>query len=187
MHNATLPNSFVRRLHWIVVAIVAFEFIVAWTMPEVRKNTIPGALLNVHMTFGAILLPFVLAFFSARFYRSTSEGEYVVQDTAWARKVSSMMYVALYTLLILVPLTGWSFASTRGWTVTLFGTVDLPQLFAHSTVLGIRVDHMHSVLATVLGILILGHVAAALYHHFVLKDELLRSMLPRFLKLKTKE
>ncbi len=177
-----MKRKSVRYLHSAIAVIMAIQFIVAWTMPGVRRISTPGDLLNIHMTFGVIILPFALALFLTRLYRPTTTEQKVLDGTKWSRRAASTMYYLLYILLVLVPLSGWSFASTKGWTVTLFGTYDLPQLFANSTVFGFSVDHMHSALATMLGILIIGHVSAALYHHFFLKDSVLKNMLPWFRK-----
>jgi cytochrome b561 len=78
-------------------------------------------------------------------------------------------------LLIVQPLMGWANASSRGWQVTLAG-VKLPAIAPTGSAIGHALGDVHSLLAWgMLGLIGL-HVAAAFYHHFVLRDRVLRRM-----------
>lgn len=83
----------------------------------------------------------------------------------------------LYLLLIAFPLMGWANASSRGWPVSLFGVVPLPALSSKGSQLGHTLGDMHQLFAWVLIAMVALHVAAALYHHFIIKDDTLRRML----------
>lgn len=94
------------------------------------------------------------------------------------RSVARLTHGVLYLLLIAQPLMGWANASSRGWSLTLFGVIPLPPLSAQGSTLGHELGDLHGALAWGLLGLIGLHVAAALYHHFVLRDGVIRRMLP---------
>jgi cytochrome b561 len=84
----------------------------------------------------------------------------------------------LYVLLFAMPLSGWMMSSARGFPVSWFGFIQLPDLVPKSKPLYDAFLTTHEVLAWTLGAVVTLHVAAALKHHFVLKDDTLRRMLP---------
>lgn len=163
-----------RTFHWIVAGSVGFQFLTAWIMPGVRRSTNPAYLVNIHMTYGAILLPFVALFFASRFFRPARPP---YRLSKLNERLAKAVHHSIYALLFLVPLTGLAYATWRGWTVTIFGAYEFPHLFAGSPYLRLLAE-LHGGLATILGYLVLGHIGAALYHHFVLRDEVLVTMLP---------
>lgn len=85
---------------------------------------------------------------------------------------------ALYALMVVIPLTGWLTSSAKGFQTVWFGVLPLPDLLAKDKVLGGQLAQLHEALNIGLLLLISGHAAAALWHHFVHKDDTLRRMLP---------
>jgi cytochrome b561 len=79
---------------------------------------------------------------------------------------------------LVVPLLGWANASSRGWTVKFLGLVSYPDLTPAGSAFGQTAGDLHGVLAWVLFGLICVHVAAALFHRFVLRDQVLQRMMP---------
>jgi cytochrome b561 len=79
--------------------------------------------------------------------------------------------------LIVFPLMGWANASSRGWPVSLFGTIPSPALSSKGSQFGHALGDMHQLFARVLIAMVALHVAGALYHHFIVKDDTLRRML----------
>jgi cytochrome b561 len=92
--------------------------------------------------------------------------------------LSRITHFFLYAALMVVPLLGWANASSRGWPVKLLGVLKLPALMPTGSPTGHVMGDVHGVLAWVLLALIGLHVAAALYHRFVLKDGVLQRMVP---------
>ena len=90
--------------------------------------------------------------------------------------LASIVHKSLYVLLIAVPLLGWLNASGRNWVVQLGGLVNLPQISTHGSI-GAAIGEWHSA-STILLLVVVGlHVAAALFHQFRHKDNLLGRML----------
>jgi len=87
-------------------------------------------------------------------------------------------HLALYALMVLIPLSGWLMSSAKGVQTVWFGVLPLPDLLSRDKVLGKQLTELHSALNIGLLVLIGVHTAAALLHHLVLKDHILRRMLP---------
>ena len=84
----------------------------------------------------------------------------------------------LYVLMFAIPLTGWLMSSAKGFQTVWFGVLPIPDLLAKDKALGDLLQTVHVVLNFVLIAVLLGHVGAALKHHFFDKDDVLTRMLP---------
>lgn len=89
-------------------------------------------------------------------------------------------HVALYALMLAIPVVGWLTASASpfGIETIIFGLFSLPHPLAPDAELEAMLSRVHFILAmALLGVLAL-HVAGALKHHFIGRDDVLRRMLP---------
>ncbi|MEM5315165.1 cytochrome b [Paraburkholderia sp. JHI869] len=161
-----------RLLHWLVVALVAAQFVIGWTMPDVHRDTRPVGEIAWHLGVGTAL---VAAMACRLIWRATHRPP-PDNQTPLMRAVAALTHIGLYALLIAVPVLGWINASSRAWDVTLFGAIPLPALSPAGSSFGHAMGDVHSVLAWVLFALICLHVAAALFHRFVLNDRVLQRM-----------
>jgi cytochrome b561 len=165
-------DPFARLLHWLIVLLLTAQYIVAWTMPEIHRGTQPVGLISVHLDLGAFIIAIMIVRVIWRIVRREPD---VVEGTTFTRGVAYLTHGLLYLLLIVQPLMGWANASSRGWQVTLAG-VKLPAIAPTGSAIGHALGDVHSLLAWgMLGLIGL-HVAAAFYHHFVLRDRVLRRM-----------
>lgn len=93
----------------------------------------------------------------------------------------------LYLLMFAIPLSGWTMSSAKGFQTVLFGILPLPDLVGKDKALGDLLQTVHWGLNMLLAAVVLGHVAAAMKHHFIEKDGVLLRMLPAFLVPTTME
>ena len=84
----------------------------------------------------------------------------------------------LYVLMIAIPLTGWLMSSAKGFQTVYFGVLPIPDLLGKDKELGDLLRDVHAALNFLLAAVVVGHVGAALKHHFVDRDGVLRRMLP---------
>jgi cytochrome b561 len=84
----------------------------------------------------------------------------------------------LYALMLVIPLSGWLMSSAKGVQTVWFGVWPLPDLLSRDKELGKLLEWIHGSLNWVLIALIVGHVGAALKHHFIDRDDILTRMLP---------
>ncbi|WP_426103132.1 cytochrome b [Massilia sp. TSP1-1-2] len=97
---------------------------------------------------------------------------------AWQTTGATLMKAALYIFMLAMPLLGWLILSAKGSTIPFFG-LHLPPLLSQSKDLAESIKEIHETIAT-LGYVLVGlHAAAALYHHYFLRDDTLRRMLPK--------
>jgi len=94
-------------------------------------------------------------------------------------------HLALYGLMLIVPLSGWLMSSAKGVQTVWFGVLPLPDLLAKDKELGKQLAELHSALNIGLLVLVGVHAAAALMHHLYFKDDILRRMLPARFQTKT--
>lgn len=84
----------------------------------------------------------------------------------------------LYVLVLATTLTGWLFASYRGWSLSFFYLAPLPMLASDNAAAGKAIDGLHQAAEWSLLVLIGAHVAAALAHIFAYRNRVMQRMLP---------
>ena len=97
--------------------------------------------------------------------------------TKWQGMAASLMKAALFVFMLGMPILGWLLLSAKGTTILFFGWV-LPALLNESKALAEFIKEVHEAGATVGYFLIGLHATAALNHHYLLRDDTLRRMLP---------
>lgn len=96
----------------------------------------------------------------------------------WQVRLAQLVQIALYALMIGLPLIGWFLLSARGEIIPFFG-VQLPALIAENKDAADWIKEVHEIGAGAGYFLVGLHALAALYHHYFLHDNTLRSMLPK--------
>ena len=99
------------------------------------------------------------------------------RPTRWMSAAASSMKVALYLLMICMPLLGWLLLSAKGAAIPFFG-LHLAPLIQENKALAESIKELHEAVAAAGYLLIGAHAAAALYHHFLIRDDTLRRILP---------
>ena len=84
----------------------------------------------------------------------------------------------LYILMLAIPLSGWLMSSAQGFPVVWFGVLPLPDLVSKNAELGEFLKNAHVYLNYTLIVVLIGHIGAALQHHFIKKDTIMTRMLP---------
>jgi cytochrome b561 len=165
-----------KALHWLIVALLIVQFVLAWTMPDIKRDTKPDTLINLHLSFGALILGVAILRLGWR----QTHSEPAPQDglPPWQVRSARFIHWLLYLLLFVVPILGWINASWRGFPVTVFGLLELPKLIA-TRAPGLRwTGDVHGLLANYAMLALVGlHVAASLYHYFIRRDGVLQRML----------
>jgi cytochrome b561 len=169
-------NAMGRSLHWLI-ALLVFALLVMGKFFEVDPDE-EGSLFGWHSALGLAVLVLMLVRLG---WRATHTVPALPASTpAWMVGASKLMYAAFYLLLFALPLSGWLLASVEGEAVSFFGLFAVPGL----PVAGVgesgedAIEELHEVLGNVLLVLAGLHTLAALKHHFIDRDNVLRSMLP---------
>ncbi|WP_237246083.1 cytochrome b [Sphingopyxis witflariensis] len=100
-----------------------------------------------------------------------------LKGPAWRKRAGAATHFCLYVLMIAMPLAGWLILSAEGKPIPYFG-FELPPLTSANDLLAERVESLHELGGTI-GYWLIGlHAAASLFHHYVLRDDLLFRMRP---------
>lgn len=94
---------------------------------------------------------------------------------------------SLYVLMLVIPLSGWLMSSAKGFQTVWFGLIPIPDLLEKNKELGAVLAEVHELLNIVLILVLLIHIAAAIKHHVLDKDNTLRRMLPTKSSLTTQD
>ncbi len=167
-------DGLARSLHWLTVALIAAQFAIAWTMPDIHRGTQPTGLIAWHLGVGTAILAVALARLGRRLVHGAPAAPATLSPTLQA--VSRFTHGALYALLVVLPLLGWANASSRGWPVSLFGILPLPALAHKGSTLGHALGDIHRIAAWVLLGIIALHVLGALYHLLIVRDRTVQRM-----------
>lgn len=87
-------------------------------------------------------------------------------------------HMVLYVLMLAIPVSGWLMSSAKGVQTVWFGVLPLPDLLSKDKELGHALAEVHEALSWVMVLVLIAHVAAALKHHFIDKDDVLLRMAP---------
>ena len=166
-----------KLLHWLVAALI---LVMAWlglTMGDLPNGPDKIATYALHKSIGLTVLGLALLRLLARWIAGAPAP--VPGTPRWQARIADVTHVALYALLLALPLTGWLLNSAAGFPLQWFGLFNLPPLAARDEALHALSVEAHEVLFWALAVLVVMHAAAALYHHLFLGDATLARMLPR--------
>ncbi len=165
-----------KWLHWLIGTIVIIMLIFGRTM-EALPLTEREVIIMAHSGLGTLVLLLMLARWGWRL--SHEPPAEISTMGAWQTRLAKLMHWSLSGLLVVQPILGILQAMyIADYEILAFGVIDYSALAADDAERA-RVFHvLHGLNATVLSILVIGHIGAGLYHHFIKKDAVLRRMLP---------
>jgi cytochrome b561 len=163
-----------KVLHWLIVALLIVQYLLGWLMPDIHRGMKPGAGLTFHISFGILIFILIVLRLGWRLTHPVAPESSLL---AWQRLSSEAVHWLLYALVLATTVTGWLFASFRGWGVSFFYLMPMPML-ADDAATGKAIDGLHQAMEWALLVVIGIHVAAALAHIFVYRDRIMQRMLP---------
>ena len=171
---------FIIGLHWLMLLLIAAAYLFIELRQWFPKGTDTRTLLkSLHYMMGFSVL-FLVGL--RILLRLTSQTPAIVPPPPyWTRVGGSLMLVLLYAFMTAMPLLGWMMLSAEGDPINYFG-VQLPPLLAENKHWAEQIEEIHEELGEI-GYFIIGlHAIAGLLHHYWLKDNTLKRMLPWPLK-----
>lgn len=165
-------------LHWLSLLLIVGGVACVLAREGVEDRGLRLLLLELHRNAGLLVLALAALRLLTRLRPGHARPEHGLPTVL--RRLAKASHGLLYLGLLATPLLGWALSSARGQLPQLFGLLPLPALVARDRDLAETLAECHEALAWLLIVLIGLHAAAALWHHHVRKDDVLRSMLPRF-------
>jgi cytochrome b561 len=173
----TQPTHFAllaRLLHWLMaLMIIAMLFIGAGMVTSVSERH--EWLIHLHKPLGIAILALVIVRLLVRL--TTRQPPLPADLPGWQVLAAKASHLLLYALMLVLPLLGWAMISASGEPVMLSTTLQLPAIVPADAQLFALLRKAHGYLAYLLFLTVLLHLAAALFHGWIRRDEVLDSML----------
>ena len=175
-NTANRYGSLSIGLHWLMLLLIA----AVYACIELRGNFPKGSdiregLKTWHFMLGLSVL--VLVAFRVVVPFTGAVPRIQPDPPKWQNLLARLMHLALYALMIGMPIMGWLTISAEGKIVPFYG-LQLPSLVGENKSFADWAKELHETGGTIGYFLIGLHAAAALFHHFVFRDNTLRRMLP---------
>ena len=168
-----------QSFHWLTLTLVILAYLLSVGGPESRLySDAMDSGRRLHETVGATVLAVTVLRLVWRTFDIQPDAPPM---PVWMVYAGQFMLLALYLLLIAVPVTAIVGAWIEGHPLTLVGDNDFGPWLVPSHDLGAMITSVHTFAGNAILWLIGAHAGAALFHHFALRDSVLKSMLPKSL------
>jgi cytochrome b561 len=172
--DGTNYDSVAIALHWTTAFLVIIQFAFAETWDWFAKPT-RQTMESLHISLGVLLTAVILA---RIVWRLIPRHQISSLQLGWVRLASKGVHYLLYVLLVVQAALGLAFRWAQGHQVEFFG-LPIPGPFGQlDRPFRRQLHELHEWAGWAIIIIALLHGLAALYHHYVLKDRVLRRMLP---------
>lgn len=172
-------GSISKFLHWTIALLVLIQlatvFWVQFVLPE--KSPQAGFFIgDIHKPVGVLVL--VLAILAIAWRMMNIKPAFPSTMPRWEKVTAQLVHRLLYLGIILMPISGLIMTEAAGRPPNLFGLYQIPMFMTENKSLASLFFEIHSVIGFCLIALVVLHTLAALKHHFIDKDSVLKRMLP---------
>lgn len=169
-------GSIAKFFHWTIALFVIGLLIGGLVMVDMKVSPDKFKFYALHKSFGVTVLVLMLLRFAWRGVdpRPADVAGMPPAVAFLAHSVHRLLYLALLAM----PISGWVYNSASNFPLQWFGLIQLPALVAPDKEIKHWAHETHEFLAWTIIVLLALHVAGALKHHFIDRDETLRRMLP---------
>lgn len=163
-------------MHWLMLLLLVAVYACIELREVYPRGSDPReALKQWHFMLGLAVFALVWLRLALRLREGTPR--IVPPLHVWQHRLAIAVHMALYVFMIAMPLLGWLLLSAEGRPVPFFG-LELPALVGPDAALADSLDTLHEAIGAVGYYLVGLHAAAALLHHYFLRDDTLQRMLP---------
>lgn len=166
-----------KLFHWLMAALIFVQIALGLAAASWRLSPAKLNLFFWHKSTGML----ILALLALRLlWRLANPTPALPADMpAWERAGARVSHVLLYALMIALPVTGWIISSASNVPFRIFWLIPLPAITAADKAVADLFSTVHGSLVTLLALVLVAHIGAALRHHFVKRNAVLTRMLPR--------
>lgn len=177
-------GKFAKILHWLMALMVITLLIVGSYMAGLDKeDPTKMQIMVIHKSFGSIFL--MLAVIRVIWSLINNSPKLPDVLATWEKVLSKTVTGSMYVLMIAIPFSGYAMTNLFGYPVSLFGLIDLPVIFSKNHEMVSIAKEAHEILASLMMLAILAHVAGAIKHRYFDKPE--ADVLPRMLPVKPRK
>jgi cytochrome b561 len=172
--DRTRYDGFAIALHWLTAALVVAQFALAelWEFPSRPTRHL---MIVTHMSLGIVLTVVLIVRIA---WRLMPGRQMRAAESGWVELASKAVHYGLYGLLVAEAVLGFVLRWSGNEAMSFFGLLIPPPFAPFSREAHHLVNEVHEWIGWAIVILAAGHALAALFHHYVLHDDVLWRMLP---------
>ena len=167
-------DVFARGMHWLMAVLILGLLALGLYMDDLPLTPAKLQLMSWHKWAGVSV--FLLVLLRLAWRATHRPPAFPSTMSRPVRALAHTAHLSLYALMVAIPLSGWLMSSAKGFQTVWFGVLPIPDLVGPNARLGDFMQTVHWALNMALIALLVGHVAAVLWHHFILKDGTLGRM-----------
>ena len=176
MSESTHYTSTAKTLHWLISLMIFCMLLLGFYMSDLPLSPDKLKFYSWHKWAGVTVFLLVIIRLG---WRITHTPPAMPEEMPQLQQVAATIFhFALYALMFLIPLSGWLMSSAKGFQTVWFGVLPIPDLLPKDKAVGDALKEIHQALNLLLIVILIVHVLAALKHHFIDKDNVLKQMLP---------
>lgn len=164
-------------LHWLVAVLIFIAFPLGIYMHDLPLSPAKLQYFSYHKWLGITVL--MIAMLRILWRITHTPPPLPVTTPQWEVTVSHLTHLALYGLLVLIPISGWLMSSAKGFQTVWLGILPLPDLVDKDKAMGELLTSVHQMLNVALLLLVGLHIAAVIKHSLLDRDRILDRMLPK--------
>jgi cytochrome b561 len=168
-------GSVARFFHWLMALAIIGNGIFGLWMGGLAPSLAKINTFALHKSIGLTVLALFALRVVWRLYDRRPPDE---PGPRWQQWAAHGVHFLLYAIIVAIPLSGWYFNSAHGYPLQWFKLFNLPALTAKNDDTAHIAIAVHEYLFWFLLLVLVAHVGAALWHHIVVRDNVLRRMLP---------
>lgn len=165
-----------KFFHWLIGLMIIGLLGVGIWMTDLENGPFKFQVYGIHKAMGIIVLTLATLRLLWRLRQVTP---LLPESTSlWQKKASQYAHVALYVVMFMMPLSGWAMSNAAGYQVSVFGLFTMPNIVSANPKMRTLFGNIHTACGYAAIGLVALHVGAALQHHFLKRDDVLKRMLP---------
>ena len=174
-NSAETWGAVARGFHWLIAVLILVQFVIGSVAEEMKLTPAKLDLFVWHKSVGITVL--VLALLRLVWRLANPPPAMPAGTPGWERKLAAIAHWALYGLIFAVPLSGWWVSDASRVPFKAFFFLPMPDFISTDRALQEAAAEVHEALTITLLFVVIAHIAAALRHHLLLHDDVLRRML----------
>lgn len=174
--DRTYYDGFAITLHWLTAGLVIAQFALA-ELWELTPRPTRHLMIVTHMSLGIILTVVLIVRVA---WRLMPGHQVRAAEVGWVERASKAVHYLLYGLLAAEAVLGFVLRWSGNEAMSFFGLLIPPPFAPFSREAHRLVNELHEWIGWTIVIVAAGHALAALFHHYVLRDDVLRRMLPGY-------
>ena len=163
-----------KSFHWLLFLMLTFSIVAGNFLASLPKGAEKLQAAGMHKSFGAVILMLIML---RLVWKLINVSPKLPDETTAAEAfIAKAMHWGLYALMFAQPLAGIMMSQSAGIPVSFFGLFEFPVFLDKNPELAKTFLSIHGTVWILLVIAVVGHAGAALHHHFIKKDNVLKQM-----------